>query len=188
LRFCSQEYTLDSFHISIHLSNNSVQKYFTSAPTRSDKLPADNMWSSDEFESYLRSEGHGEVWNRKIVPGMKQAILCVLLCTQDQVEQRKTAFELYGADFMLTEDLQPWLIEINSSPSMARTTRATAELVDEVLEDTVKVVLDRKQDRNCDTGMFELIYRQQPIADPPQPDISLSVEGRRIKRQLNSTL
>jgi len=39
---------------------------------------------------------------------------------------------------MLTEDLQPWLIEINSSPSMARTTRVTAELVDCVLEDTVK--------------------------------------------------
>jgi len=39
---------------------------------------------------------------------------------------------------MLTEDLQPWLIEINSSPSMARTTRVTAELVDGVLEDTVK--------------------------------------------------
>jgi len=39
---------------------------------------------------------------------------------------------------MITEDLQPWLIEINSSPSMARTTRVTAELVDGVLEDTVK--------------------------------------------------
>ena len=39
---------------------------------------------------------------------------------------------------MLTEDLRPWLIEINSSPSMARTTRVTAELVDCVLEDTVK--------------------------------------------------
>ena len=36
-----------------------------------------------------RSEGHGDVWSSKIVPGMKQAILCVLLCTQDQVEHRK---------------------------------------------------------------------------------------------------
>jgi len=39
-----------------------------------------------------RSEGHGDVWYSKILPGMKQAILCVLLCTQDQVEHRKVCF------------------------------------------------------------------------------------------------
>ncbi len=50
----------------------------------------------------------------------------------------QSAFELYGADFMVTEDLQPWLLEINSSPSMARNTRATVKLVDMVMEDTMK--------------------------------------------------
>ena len=39
---------------------------------------------------------------------------------------------------MITDDFQPWLIEINSSPSMARNTRATCTLVDAVLEDTLK--------------------------------------------------
>jgi len=39
---------------------------------------------------------------------------------------------------MLDEDLRPWLIEINSSPSMARNTRATTKLVDCVMEDTMK--------------------------------------------------
>ena len=50
----------------------------------------------------------------------------------------QSAFELYGADFMLGEDLSPWLIEINSSPSMCRNTRATVKLVDMVMEDTIK--------------------------------------------------
>ena len=39
---------------------------------------------------------------------------------------------------MITPNFQPWLLEINSSPSMARNTKATCALVDAVLEDTLK--------------------------------------------------
>ena len=31
----------------------------------------------------------GEVWQEKVVPGMKKAILCSLLCTQEFIEGRK---------------------------------------------------------------------------------------------------
>src|SRR4051812_47499387 len=69
---------------------------------------------------------------------MKQAIIGVLLASQETVEAKKGCFELYGADFMVSEDGTPWLIEINSGPCMATTTSITARMCAQCLEETVK--------------------------------------------------
>ncbi|BFZ08443.1 hypothetical protein BsWGS_11482 [Bradybaena similaris] len=181
LRFCSQQFTLEDFDQSIHLSNNAIQKHYKNGP-RSSRLPEENMWTHEEFKKYLASKKHPDVWDEKIYPQMKRAIICALLVTQDLVEYRKSSFELYGADFMLTEDFRPWLIEINSSPSMESSTSVTAKLCTAVLDDTIKVVVDRKFDRNCDIGRFELAYKQPLVTVPPYIGVSLCVEGQAMKK------
>ena len=46
----------------------------------------------------------------------------------------------------------------------------------------VAVVIDRKWDRNCDIGRFELAYKQPVVTVPPYIGISLCVDGQAIKR------
>ena len=58
---------------------------------------------------------------------------------------RKNCYELYGADFMLTNDLRPWLLEINSSPALGPSTSITSRLCSAVLEDVIKVFKISKQ-------------------------------------------
>ena len=49
---------------------------------------------------------------------------------------------MYGADFMLSDNLQPWLLEVNSSPTMACSTQATDQLVNNLMDDIVKGILE----------------------------------------------
>ncbi|CAF0875314.1 unnamed protein product [Brachionus calyciflorus] len=191
LRFCTAEFTLDTTQQSVHLCNYSIQKNYKNDADRSDELPHENMWTSSEFiDKYLKKRNQTHAWDDIIYPGMKNAIISSMQATQDIIETRKNTFELYGADFMIGEDLKPWLIEINCSPTMARSTAVATLLCDSVLEDVCKVIIDRKSNKNCDTGRFELIHKAMTVPQPNYIGIDLKVDGQSYKKahqSLNTT-
>ncbi|XP_014487971.1 PREDICTED: tubulin glycylase 3A-like isoform X2 [Dinoponera quadriceps] len=127
-----------------------------------------------------RSQDHGEAWDELIYPGMKQGLVGSLLASQEAMDRRKNSFELYGADFMVMEDFSVWLIEINSHPDMSYSTSVTTRLCRQVMEDTIKVVVDFREDKNADTGHFELVYKQRMPSCHPYLGAALSLQGTRI--------
>ena len=74
-------------------------------------------------------------------------------------ERSTKTFELFGLDFLVDENLCPWLLEVNSSPSMDYSTPVTKALVEAVLTDCIKVVVDYHLSEKEDIGKFELIYK-----------------------------
>ncbi|NWI35459.1 TTLL3 monoglycylase, partial [Picathartes gymnocephalus] len=159
LRFCSRPFSLCHLEPARHLCNVSIQKrYKTSQPDP--RVPPDKIWSNKQFQAHLARLGRADAWHRVMVPGMKAAILNALRCARDQVGSRKGSFELFGADFLIGEDFQPWLLEINSCPTMSPSSAVTRQLCANVQRDTLCLVLDRKDNPTCSIGAFELLYRE----------------------------
>ena len=145
-----------------------------------DAVPEEKMWFSEELDEYLQSLGHGNAYQEKIFEDMKNILIESCLSSQENSTHRKNSFEVFGADFMLDEKLNVWLIEINQGPTMSTATKVSDELVGEMLEDMVKVVVDRRArgGRNADTGNFQQVYRQGNADPPPFTGTALSVEGK----------
>ncbi|NXT71271.1 TTLL3 monoglycylase, partial [Chaetops frenatus] len=160
LRFCSQPFSLCHLERARHLCNVSVQKWCKMSPDQDPRVPPDKIWSNKQFQEYLAQLGQADAWHQVLVPGMKAAILNALRSAQDQVGFRKGSFELYGADFLVGEDCQPWLLEINSCPTMSPSSAVTRWLCANVQRDTLCLVLDRKDNPTCSIGAFELIYKE----------------------------
>merc|ERR1712139_174925 len=104
-----------------------------------------------------------DIWETCIKKGMTDIIYWSLQCVMDNVQHRKNSAELYGYDFMCSEgeDGKPgvWLIEVNSSPACDYSTRITTPLVKKCMEDTVKVLVDLKNNPGeTDTGEWELLH------------------------------
>lgn len=72
---------------------------------------------------------------------------------------------MFGYDFMVDTDLNVWLIEVNSSPSMEYSTPITKKLVQSVMPQIVRIMLDhdhgKSEGREVGEKLenFELVYK-----------------------------
>ncbi|CAM9524094.1 unnamed protein product, partial [Discosporangium mesarthrocarpum] len=149
VRFGVEKYTTSDNNTGnqfVHLVNNSICKksesFGTVAKTENGYEVHEHMWSCDTFAAYLSDVAGKDTWKGKLQPRMKQIALWSLMCAQDIVEHRKNSWELYGYDFMVDDQLRPWLIEINSSPACDYSTKVTEDYVQRALTDLLKVTID----------------------------------------------
>lgn len=185
LRFGVEDYSLENFSNKyVHLTNFSVSvnsQHFEEADIEG------CMMHSEDFAEYLQQQHGRDAWETELKPKIKKIVMNCLECAQDVIENRKNSSELYGFDLMIAEDLSPWLIEVQASPSMDYSTDVTTELVQEVLEDSVKVMVDYAIARKkslVDTGNFTLLYKAKRTVErsPNALGLNLVCEGKAMRR------
>lgn len=136
------------------------------------------MWSLGNLKDYLSQHfGQDDVWQRKLLPQLKDIIRISMLSAWSTIEWRDNSLGIYGYDVIVDSDLRMWLLEVNLCPTMEHSTRVTAHLVPRMMEDLCKVVIDGAPA----TGDFELIYEGGQRVSTKEAIVSeLSIEGRRI--------
>mmetsp|Transcript_33977 Transcript_33977/g.45754 ORF Transcript_33977/g.45754 Transcript_33977/m.45754 type:complete len:82 (+) Transcript_33977:21-266(+) len=57
--------------------------------------------------------------------------------------KRKHCFELFGLDFILDDDFNVWLIEVNTNPCLEESSELLKILLPRMIDDMFKLTIDR---------------------------------------------
>lgn len=72
---------------------------------------------------------------------IKNIIYISLKSVQSVIINDKHCFEMYGYDILIENNLKPWLIEINASPSLSTTTESDRKMKMSVMESVFNIVI-----------------------------------------------
>ncbi|KAG7227063.1 hypothetical protein INR49_022410 [Caranx melampygus] len=92
-----------------------------------------------------------------------------LLSVQKVIINDKHCFELYGYDILLDQNLKPWLMEVNASPSQTPSSQEDYDMKCRLLEDTLNA--DRQGER---VGGYDLMWNDGPVY---KEDVNLETFG-----------
>lgn len=155
-RFGSSRYLLTPESLKdrrIHLTNSSVQKEY--GGDEIDRSHPAYLAGSQGFESkvafswlWKRLEGIGldtrDMWSKLV-----NVIRTALVTTGADIPNQPNSFEIFGYDLMFDRNLKCWLIEVNSSPSLACESQLDDQIKGNLIRDTIALVEPPAYDREA---------------------------------------
>eukprot|EP00347_Sterkiella_histriomuscorum_P004466 403360355 len=144
LRTSSSEYGIDPNNPDdqyVHLTNNAIQKFSDNYGNFEDG----NQMSYDAFQQYLDDKGYSVNVKKDLVFRMKQLIVRSIFATKHSLDpkQRKSCFELFGYDFIIDEDFNLWLIEVNTNPCIEESSNILKIYLPRMIDDMLKLSVDQ---------------------------------------------
>uniref|UniRef100_A0A8C5U291 Tubulin tyrosine ligase like 4 n=1 Tax=Malurus cyaneus samueli TaxID=2593467 RepID=A0A8C5U291_9PASS len=127
VRFASCKYSYSMDNLSnkfIHLTNYSVNKKNAAYKSNSDEIACQgHKWALKALWSYLTKKGVNSeaIWEK-----IKDIVIKTIIASEPYVNNLVKLYvrrpycchELFGFDIMLDENLKPWILEVNISPSL----------------------------------------------------------------------
>lgn len=155
-RFASVPYSTKDEHLGDkfrHLTNYSINKG-SQTFLENQELTQDNYghkWSLSALNRHLQCVGIDSdlMWSRImdiIVKTLLAAEPVISSKTQERTVHCQNCFELYGFDILVDEDIKPWLLEVNLSPSLQADSPLDKQVKSSVLCDALNLIGLRQVD------------------------------------------
>ncbi|CAF0829239.1 unnamed protein product [Brachionus calyciflorus] len=170
-RFCTVKYTSSANDIDnmfIHLTNVSYQK-------QSDDYNSvhGGKWTIENLKLYLEST-YGKEITDKLFDDIAWIIVHSLKGVSSVIINDKHCFECYGYDIIIDDNMKPWLIEVNASPSLTSTTSSDRIMKFKLISDIINIVIpngeipdaknNNKQPTSEALGNFDVLYDEELAA------------------------
>mgnify|MGYP002626449802 CR=1 FL=1 len=141
LKASSFMYDVNNINKFIHITNHSFQK----KSNKFEQFETGNEISYSEFKKYLQEEKIPLSNFDKIIKKMKfivklsfQAVGSNLMRTPDVL-----SFELFGYDFIVDNEYNPWLLEINNNPGLSISSPVIAKIIPRMMDDAFRLTIDK---------------------------------------------
>eukprot|EP01016_Furgasonia_blochmanni_P039172 TRINITY_DN4832_c0_g1_i7.p1 TRINITY_DN4832_c0_g1~~TRINITY_DN4832_c0_g1_i7.p1 ORF type:complete len:829 (+),score=209.15 TRINITY_DN4832_c0_g1_i7:129-2615(+) len=146
LRVSLEQYDINSKDVAVHLTNTEISKEkFRQAEAEgksSEELRNFQMWNLTRFTNYLVEKGKVKdaSWlDTHLRHSFKRAFAHMTRMIKDHVYSDSRVFELFGVDFILDQDLNLWLLEVNSNPSLQGSSAEKEKHLTKMMKDIIEI-------------------------------------------------
>lgn len=189
-RFCNTRYTNDTGELDnlfVHLTNVAVQKHNEEYNSRHG-----GKWSLNNLRLFLEST-RGLAATEALFRDIERIIFHSLRAVQNVMINDKHCFECYGYDIIIDNEMKPWLVEVNASPSLTATTRSDRLLKTALINDLLNVVVAQdpaemrrygaNSCRDAVVGGFRLLFDEAADAEADRASDTGSAAARRRRME-----
>ena len=155
LKTCSIEFNLCSKNAFAHITNYSFQKYSHDFQ----KFEEGNEVPFYDFQKFIEEKYTYKQYNIKtdLIEQAKEIIEITMRSVKDKINKngRNFQFEIFGYDFMLDEDFNLFLIEINTNPGLEESSPWIKIIVPRMLDDALRLTIDQLFETRYDFSLID---------------------------------
>ena len=157
LKTCSIPFDINSENAYTHITNYSFQKY----NEYFQKYEKGNEVPFYDFQKFIDEQYPDKNYklNENLYSQIKEIVSISMKSVKDQIDKNGNTyqFEIFGYDFMLDENFNLFLIEVNTNPGLEESSPWIQVIVPRMLDDALRLTIDQLFNPGYD---FSKIYKK----------------------------